>query len=77
MAGIYKWSSRNLILTDQEIIISVLNWKDFYSGSESDEEEIKITHGEDLTIEYKDLEFFQKQNYISELKIMTVQKLQK
>lgn len=64
-------------LTDEEIIASVLNPTDANSYTESDEEEIKTTHGEGLALGYKYLEFFQKQDYVSQQEIMTIERLQK
>ena len=65
-------------MTDEEIVASVLNPTDVNSGSDTEsDEEVKISHEEGLSIEYKYLEFLWKQHYISEQETMTIERLQK
>ena len=62
-------------MTDQGIIH--LANKNLNSNTECDEEEIIFTPEEGSAVGYKYFEFFQKYNYISEQKVITVQRQKK
>ena len=62
MPEMYRWSSCNSISAWSRTY-SVLNQQDINSDNESDEEVIKTTHEEDLSVGYKYFEFLKKQLY--------------
>ena len=72
--GMCRWSSSNSV-SDWSRNYSALNQQDLNSDNESDEEVIKTTHEEDLSVGYKYFEFLKKQNYTSEQEVITVQSM--